>query len=107
MEKMKEALNKMEEKQKESQQMMGGVINLLQQMQMQLNTLSASMDSVSTLLQQAPTTPPSNILFPTTQPPPIFPTSSQIPTAKNPFWVESKVDIKVFDGRMDVESLET
>ena len=30
MEKMKEALNKMEEKQKESQRMMGGVINLLQ-----------------------------------------------------------------------------
>jgi len=48
---MKEALNKMEEKQKESQQIMGGVINLLQHIQMKLNTLSASMDSVSTLVQ--------------------------------------------------------
>eukprot|EP01018_Ginkgo_biloba_P008389 Gb_25792 [translate_table: standard] len=76
-------------------------------MQMQLNTSSASMAFVSTLVQQAPTTPSSNILFPTTQPPPIFPTSSYIPIAQNPFWVESKVDIKVFDGRMDVESLDT
>ena len=32
MDKMKEALSKMEEKQNESQQMMGGMINLLQQM---------------------------------------------------------------------------
>ena len=87
--------------------MMGGVINLLQQMQMQLDTLSSFMAYVSTLVQQAPTTPPSNVLFPINQPPPILLTSSHITITQNPFWVESKVDIKVFDGRMDVESLDT
>lgn len=62
---------------------------------------------VSTLVQQPPTTPPFNVLFPSHQPPPILPSSSQGPIAQNPFRVESKVDIKVFDGRMDAKSLET
>ena len=51
MDKMKEALSKMEVKQNESQQMMGGMINLLQQMQMQLGTLSASMATLSSGVQ--------------------------------------------------------
>ena len=107
MDKMKEALSKMEVKQNESRQMMGGMINLLQQMQMQLGTLSASMATLSSRVQQSPSTPPPHIPFPTTHSPYILSSSSQHATVHNPFRVESKVDIKVFDGRMDVESLET
>ena len=97
----------MEVKHNESQQMMGGMINLLQQMQMHLGTLSASMATLSSGVQQSPSTPPPHISFPTTHSPHIQPTSSQHSIVQNPFRVELKVDIKVFDGRMDAESLET
>ena len=51
MDKMNESLRKMEERQNEGQQMMGGVMNLLQQMQTQLSTLSASVATMIVLQQ--------------------------------------------------------
>ena len=87
--------------------MMRGMINLLQHMQMKLGTLSASMATLSSGVQESPSTPPPHISFPITHSPHILPTSSQHAIVHNPFRVELKVDIKVFDGRMDAESLET
>ena len=65
------------------------------------------MATLSSRVQQSPSTPPPHIPFSTTHSPHILPTSSQHATVHRPFRVESKVDIKVFDGRMDAESLET
>ena len=52
---------------------------------------------------------PFNFTFPSNvvPPPQITSSSTHIPSIQSPFKVESKVRIKVFEGRMDVESLET
>ena len=52
---------------------------------------------------------PFNFTFPSNvvPPPQLASFSTQIPSAQSPFRVESKVEIKVFKGRMDAESLET
>ena len=75
MDQMKESLRKMEERQNEGQQMMGGVMNLLQQMQTQLSTLSASVATMTVLQQQPHTPPPQHSLFPNQTPPTMSTTS--------------------------------
>ena len=52
---------------------------------------------------------PFNFIFPSNvvPTPQITSSSTHIPSAQSPFRVDSKVDIKVFKGIMDEESLET
>ena len=81
----------------------------MQQMQTQLSALSVAQATASPKVEDSTFTP-FNFTFPSNVVPPaphISSSSTPIPSAQSPFRVESKVEIKVFEGRMDVESLET
>ena len=92
----------------ESRQAFGELLGLMQRMQTQLSALSVAKATNSPMVEDSTFTPfnftfPSNVV----PPPQLTSSSTHIPSAQSPFRVESKVEIKVFKGRMDVESLET
>ena len=77
-------------------------------MQTQLSTLSVAKAINYTMVEDSTFTPfnftfSSNVI----PPPQLASSSTHIPSAQSPFRVELKVEIKVFEGRMDAESLET
>ena len=92
----------------ESRQAFGELLGLMQQMQTQLSSFSVAKATNSPTVENSTFTPfnftfPSNVV----PAPQIASSSAHIPSEQSPFRVESKVEIKVFEGRMDVESLDT
>jgi len=80
----------------------------MQQMQTQISSLIMARPINYPLVEDSSPTP-FNYNFPSHNvvPPQIGSSSTQVPTSQSPFQVESKVEIKVFEGRMDTEYLET
>ena len=80
----------------------------MKQMQTQISSLSVAKAKTSLVVEDS-TFSPFNFTFPSNvvPTPQIVSSSTHIPSAQSPFRVELKVEIKLFEGRMDVESLET
>jgi len=92
----------------ERKQAFGELLGIMKQIQTQLLALSVA-KAINSPTVEDPTFIPFNFTFPSNviPAPQIASSSTHIPLAQSPFRVESKVEIKVFKGRMDVESLET